>query len=324
MRRAVPLSAAAMAAVVGVLVPAGPAAAEGQLTPGATQVLPLVLDTSGWDEVPEGLQVAVADLAQQENGCLELDGRPEDDTCDPDQGDLAQQLAGTVAAGRLDDGRCLGLGDGVPLVLTSAGAVTLPVDDDRSWADVDCLRVSLTFVDGADNNRAQSDSLSFTLAVTAWSDAPPPAPVGAGDPQPGGTGAVGTAGSPAPDAGAPAGGPAGAPVGGPAGDPAARGGAVTAGARAAGGVAGPAAAGAPAGAPAGGAPSAGGAAEVVGRSDASVVVDASGVSVQTQTRAAGQTLAGTALAWGGAFLGAVALSWSLVLLVRRRRTERAA
>ena len=48
---------------------------DGTLAPGSGEVLPLALDTSRWREVPQGLDVHVATLDQQENGCLDVEAR---------------------------------------------------------------------------------------------------------------------------------------------------------------------------------------------------------------------------------------------------------
>jgi hypothetical protein len=310
-RRALTLSAAAAVTAVGVLAPAAPAAAEGLLAPGQTRVMSVALAPGDWNgAVPAAVTVQVTRLVQLENECLEPESDAGDETCLPQQGELAGQLQATAAAGVFDDrnGACEARGPRAGLGLLSPDRVELTLFDGQGWDDVDCLHLELTFRDLTDNNLAQSDTVDFDLRAVAWGL--PPASTDA-ETSPIDSSAPGSGTSDG--TGASSAGPVGAgPVVG-AGAPAA--GQPAAGVPSAGGTTPLAPTSGDAGGAAGG--------EVLGQVDASVSIDGDGASVETQS--AESSLLGTALAWGGAFLGVLALGWFLFLVVRRRRrTERAA
>ncbi|MGY1744891.1 hypothetical protein [Blastococcus sp. SYSU D00695] len=302
MRRTLTRSAAVVAVGLGVLAGAGSAAADGPLLPGQTQVLPIALTPGEWAEVPDRVTVQVTRLVQLENGCLEPEDAAGDRSCDAEQGELAGQLQATVTPGVSRDDACEAIGLPRDLDLLASGPVELAVSTPADWDRVTCLRFALTFRDLPENDRAQSDEAVVDLRVVAQDL--PGRPAGGGVPAtvevPVGTPAGSALGAGA--AGGPADGTAGAPAdAGPAG------GGTGAGLPAADG------AGAGSVAPAADGPEG----EVVGRSDASVTVGGEGVAVQT--RAADTSLLGAALIWSGVFLAAVALFWSLFLLLRRRR-----
>ncbi|WP_029431784.1 hypothetical protein [Blastococcus sp. URHD0036] len=341
MRRPLYTAAVVLAATAGVLAASGPAAAEGGLVPGTTRFVPVGLDTGGWGgETPDRLEVAVSALRQAENTCLE----PERDAADgcglpgadlaADPGELAEQLAGSVAAGtRGRDGACDPLGDAEDLRLVAPDAdasgdpvlrfVALSVGDPGRWDDVDCLSLALTFTDSADNNLAQSDAVDFALEVYALSSVPDvvPAPPGGGGTPGTGSGGTGTGGTRGAGTDV-VGGPSAAGLGGSTG---LQGG----NSNGNGNGTGPVGLGAPAGdgGAAQGAPP-GGTGTVIGRTTTSVSVDGDGVTAetvtQTQTRAAGQSLASAVMWAGGVFAAVLALGWFLFLVVRRRRRSESA
>lgn len=349
-RRPLYTAAVALVATAGVLATAGPAAADTGLVPGRTQDVRIDLDRSGWeDEVPDLLEVAVSGLGSLENGCLEPE-RDMSDGCaaegvDPaaDPGELVGQLSATVAPGAVAaGGGCTPLGPRVelPLVPPAPSAeeaepvldyLQLTLTDGERWDDVTCLVLALAFANRTDNNLAQSDTLDLALTVYAESSAPDPVDPDDGGPDgtPGGTpGGNGTTGTPGGNGGGTNGNGGNNGVGVGNGGPSAAG---------------------PGGGNGQGTPARGGAARgaapngtgtVIGVSTASVTVDGDGVRSQTvtdpptpgqaqaetrtQTRAAGQSLGAAALWAGGLFLGALALGWSLFLVVRRRRRAESA
>jgi hypothetical protein len=278
---------AAVLAAVGLLAGAGPAMAGDALAPGGSQTLTVRLPGS-WVVPARLLDVSVAGLTQFENGCLEPEAEAGDDSCGVEEGDLAQRLVATVAAGRADGDGCRATVSAVPLYLVGrAVSSRLTVDG------VQCLIVGLEFPEGASDDVAQSDSLAFDLRVVAEGLAD-----GATAPQIRG-GADSAGGRAA------------------AGVEAANGGTRT------GGVAG----GAPGNGPAAAPPAIPGTTStVVGDMKTAVTIGDTGAAGAAVRTAAGATwLGGLVVAWGSVLLGAVALGGAaFALLMRRRRREWAA
>lgn len=274
-----------------------PAAADETLTPGSSQEVTVRLPGSWTGEV-DRLGVAVTGLVQRENGCLHPEELAGDTTCGAEDGELAQQLLVSVAAGALDGGTCVAADPRTALSLLDGSQARLSV------ADVDCLSLELAFPDGANDDRAQSDTIKFQLDIAA--EGPGGVTGGGGDAvvvTPTGPGAAGAAaaadrGVTAADALTPA---QAAAVGqvGQAGAPAAGAPAVTA----------PDAVVPPAGTP-------------IGEVQAQVQVDGSGALVQTESSTT--SLRDIALIVGGLFLVTVALGWVLFLAWRRRTQGRTA
>jgi hypothetical protein len=146
---------------VGLLAGAGPATAGDALVPGGGQTLTIRLPDS-WDVQASVLDVSVARLTQIENDCLEPEVEACDHSCDVQEGDLAQRLVATVAAGRVAVNGCRATGRAVPLRL-----VDRAVSSRLTVGGVQCLVVRLEFPEGAADNVAQSDSLAFDLRVVA-------------------------------------------------------------------------------------------------------------------------------------------------------------
>jgi hypothetical protein len=310
----------ALLTAAAVVLPAVPAAAGGTLAPGGSQTLTVALPD--WGPRADRLGVSVGSLVQYENDCVEPETESGDDTCGATQGELADFLEARVAAGVTRGGTC-DAGDGVPLDLAGARVSAFDV------ADVDCLVLRLHFPDGTStepDNRAQSDSLTFSLDVVGEQDlADQPADGGEGQNRgtdsgngtstPGGGTAVDPANS-GNDTGP------GAPIG-PGADGDGGGGAAVAGGA---GLAGT-------GAAAGGSGTSAVATvpgtavsspekSVVGQAATPVSVDDDGLAVATE--AASSSLVTQVLSWGSLFLGAVLLGGLVFVLVRRRRRERAA
>jgi hypothetical protein len=293
---------AAVLATGTVLASAAPAAADGPFVPGDTRTIQLRVPAT-WSAARQ-VDVTVGSLTQTENGCLEPEDKAGDD-CSSDEGELAGQLSGTVTLGLPDGGNCTP-GASADLFPVRPQAVFLAAPP----SGVRCLFVELTFEDGALNNLAQSDSVSFGLDLVARglpTTANPDVRTST-DEQVGGrvpsnvpadgNGATGsgdtatdqnvdgtttTAGDDADqvdaDSGALAAAPA-APV-----EPAREG-------------------------------------AVLDRLEAEFSVGDDGVVVQTE--AAESSLQGQLLAWASLLLGAVALGWFAFMLVLRRRRKQAA
>jgi hypothetical protein len=284
-------------ALVAIAAGASPAAASEPLAPGETRETVVELP-AGWTDQADRLGVSIAGLAQQENGCLDPEVRAGDTSCGPADGDLAEQLTATVAAGVLTDGSCVVPGAAATLSLLDTAVTHVSV------SRASCLSLRLDFDDtGDDDNLAQSDTLSFSLQIVAEG--------------PGGV--EGSGGSPTTvvqdvDTAGPA------SAAGPA-----AGGAAAAGARVAGRVA--AAAAGPAVAPgtvADGAtaqqqPSA---VKQLGRIESQVSLGDDPVAVQTE--ASSTSLTQLIVLWGSLLVGAVLVGWSAFLVRRRRRQGRAA
>ncbi|MGY1642590.1 hypothetical protein ACI782_15895 [Geodermatophilus sp. SYSU D00703] len=302
-----------------VLLPAGPAAAGETLAPGGTQTLTVTLPD--WAPRADRLGVSVSGLVQLENDCVEPESESGDTTCNKRQGELADFLEATVAAGV--GGENCQAGEGVTLYLFGA-----PTAFDVR--DVDCLVLRLHFPDGeraVPDNVAQSDSITFTLDVVGEQDLTKGPVRGGGNQtaQSRGTATSGGGSDPvdgatvaSPDSG---GGTAPGVPPGPAGTGGARPG------TAAGNGVGAAAGGAPTApvgdavaVPEGVAPS--GEKTVIGQAAMPVTVDDDGLGVATES--ATSSLVAQVLSWGSLFLGAVVLGGLVFVLVRRRRRERAA
>lgn len=310
--RAVP-ALVGLLAVGGVLASAGPAAADGALAPGDTRTIELAVPDT-WSAALQ-VDVTVGTLDQQENACLDPEREAGDD-CRSEVGELAGQLTATVALGVEEDDRCtpLRVEDGSSLApegeLDLLGRTTARLTAET--AGVDCLFLELTFVDDDGvNNLAQSDTLSFPLALVARdlvaSD------TGVGEEQTGPEGATGSDGG---SGSVPASGPPSGELAGGIGDADAdvdgAGGLGTDGSPGVAAGAGDGVAVEPPAAPAG---------PVLDRFDAQVSVGDGGVAVQTQ--AATGAVQGLVLAWASLLLGAVALGWTAFVLVKRRRRKEA-
>jgi hypothetical protein len=310
-----------------VLLPAGPAAAGETLAPGGSQTLDIALPD--WAPRADELGVSVDSLVQFENDCVEPESEAGDESCGPEDGELADFLDVTVAGGTEDGGGCRATSEPVELDLSGGG------DSVFDAVGVTCLVLALQFPDGgSDDNRTQSDTFTFSLDVVGEEDLVDRSAVGDGDGSPGadlragpvseGTTSGGATTSGRTAVGGTLGGGAAAPAGVGAttadGAGAARGG--TAAGAAGGGTA--AAAGAGTGTRVGGSTTgeAGGPAGegVVGSVATPVTVDGDGLA----TESGSTSLAGEALAWGSLFLGAIVLGGLVFVLVRRRPRERAA
>jgi hypothetical protein len=291
----------ALAALAACALGATPAAAAEDLSPGTSEQLTVRLP-AGWAGVADRLGVSVSGVVQLENGCLHPEEQAGDRSCGGRDGELAEQLIASVAAGTLDDGTCSTPGPRTALALLGGGQTRLSV------TTVDCLSVELAFPDGPDDDLAQSDALQFQLDIAAEG---PGGVIGGGDAAVVG----GSSESAAPAAAGPApaaAGPAGAdpdPAAGPVAGAVAAGG-TTAGAGAGAGVGSGAGAAAP---PPAGTP--------LGEVQAEVQIGGTGAQVRTES--ATRSLGDLALLVGGLFLVAVALGWVL-LLAWRRRSGRAA
>ncbi|MGK5169461.1 hypothetical protein [Geodermatophilus sp. CPCC 205761] len=318
MRRPLPALGAVLVTAA-VLATPGTAMASEPLAPGGSQTLDVSLPAE-WASGVDRLGVSVTSLTQFENDCVEPETESGDDSCGDEEGELADFLEATVAGGVDGDAGCQAMPTGVTLDLLDGEPSAFDVDG------VDCLVLRLEFPDGGSrdpDNRAQSDSISFSLAVVgrekltgrpssgdveATPSADPAGDATSGGATSGNTAAAG--GGAVPAAGAPTGtGTTTAQGGTPGG---AAGGAAAAGAGAPAGAAAPADAG-------GGVEAEG---PVLGRVDTPVTVDDGGVAVATES--ASTSLVGQALAWGSMFLGAVVLGGLVFLVVRRRRLGRAA
>ncbi|MFW3172000.1 hypothetical protein [Geodermatophilus sp. CPCC 206100] len=322
MRRPLPALGAVLA-VAAVLATPGTALAGEPLAPGGSQTLDVPLP-AGWATDVDRLGVSVSALTQWENDCVEPESESGDDTCGDEEGELADFLEATVAGGVDGETGCRATGEGVPLALIDGVASRFDVEG------VNCLVLRLEFPDGGSadpDNLAQSDSITFSLGVVGEEELAPPSDddetTTAEDPVDGATSDGATSGGAASgNAATSSGGGAAAAAGGPVGTGTTTGSATAAG----GGAGGAAAAGGatPAGAPApvdaGTSVAADG--PVVGRVDTPVTVDDGGVAVATES--ASTSIVGQALAWGSTFLGAVVLGGLVFVVVRRRRSGRAA
>lgn len=153
--------ASALTAVVLQAAPAGAADVAGPLVPGASQVVTIRLP-AGWAAQADTVAVSVTRLSQEENECLPPEVRAGDSTCSAGGGDLAEQLSVDVGPGGLAGDVCQPSTTVQPLDLRAGGeTVRLPA------TRPECLAVRLSFPHGADDNLAQSDTLSFDLAVVA-------------------------------------------------------------------------------------------------------------------------------------------------------------
>jgi hypothetical protein len=298
---------AVVLAAAGVLVAAGPAAADGSLVPGATQTS-VVAVPDGWAADADAIDVVVDELVQLENDCMEPEKRAGDD-CTDAAGELGDKLLATVAWGVEDDG-CRPKVDMAPLDLAGVDGTRFDSTRFERVAGVDCLVIELAFPHGDSDNLAQSDSLTFALAAVA--EEVPGEVAGTRQPED-------RVSSPT----APTDGGSGTESQGPvdplsdsAVSPGNAGEHAAAGRGARGGT------GAPPAEAAAAVEDRGAAGPMVGRVDAQVSVAADGVSVET--RAAESSLPGLALAGSSLLLGAIALGWVAFVLVRRRRTDVAA
>jgi cobalamin biosynthesis Mg chelatase CobN len=288
------LGAAAALAVVAIGVGATPASAGGPLAPGDTWGSVVALP-GAWTGQADRLGVSVVDLEQHENGCLRPETMAGDTSCEPGDGELAEQLTAMVTAGVLTGGTCAVSGAAAPLSLLDAAVTRLSVDR------ASCLSLRLEFDDagaaGDDDNLAQSDTLGFSLRIVAEG------PDGVDDsgstpvtvvPDGGNPVSVTAPAQPAAAGRAPAGRPAvpGTGTGGAA-------------------VAQQPVAGSP-----------------LGQVDASVSVggDVSvrGDSVAVRTESATTSLTQLVVLWGSLLLGSVLVGWLLFLVWRRRRQGGAA
>jgi hypothetical protein len=294
----------AVLAAAGVIAGAGPAAADGSLAPGQTQTV-VVPVPDRWAADADAVAVVVDDLVQLENDCIEPERKAGDD-CRDTSGELGDKLVATVAWGTVDGDGCRPAVVMAPLALAGLGGTRAESTRFQHVVGVECLVLNLTFPDGDSDNVAQSDSLTFRLDAVG-EEVPGEVvstvePEGV-DPTPSADGSSGT--EPQNSANPSSAGAA------TARGPVARSAAAGHGAR--GGTAAPAAERAAA------VQRRGPAGPMVGRVDAQVSVGADGISVET--RAAGTSLPGSALAWSSMLLGAVALGWVAFVLVRRRRTD---
>ncbi|SDX44324.1 hypothetical protein SAMN05660209_00532 [Geodermatophilus africanus] len=301
-----------------VLLPAGPAAAGETLAPGGSQTLDVALPD--WASRADELGVSVDSLVQFENDCVEPESEAGDESCGAEDGELADFLDATVAGGTDDGGGCRATSEPVGLDLSGGG------DSVFDAVGVTCLVLALEFPNGgSDDNRAQSDTLTFILDVVGEEQLGDRSAVGDEDGSPGavlradpasdGTipGGATTSGRTAADGTLGEG--AAAAAGGGA-DPADGAGAAGGGTAAAAGTESGRRVGGPTAEEAGGPAGEG----VVGSMATPVTVDGDGLS----TESGSTSLAGQALAWGSLFLGAIVLGGLAFVLARRRPRERAA
>ncbi|WP_207798569.1 hypothetical protein [Klenkia marina] len=318
-RRPLALRACAVTAAVAalVVVPAGWASA-GPLLPGGQWATTVDLPDA-WADRADQLGVTVAQLRQQEHSCTPPEVRAGDDTCGDDEGELAEQVVASVAAGRYTGGDCEPTTAAQPLDLFGATTSRLTV------TGPECLLVVLDFPDGEDDDLAQSDALGFTLSLVAGG--PGGGLTGGGTTGPttstnGGTSSGGTTSGGTGSGGSGSGGTGSGGTGSVGSGP----GSATDGSRA-GGVA----AGQRPGGPTGGqrvdprsdqTSSAGGAVRGgtvrgdVGSTTADVEVGA-----ETTETGSTRTVLDVPLALGALLLGLTALFWVLFLVLRRRRRE---
>jgi hypothetical protein len=276
-----------------VALPAGPAAAGETLAPGGGQSL--VVPLPDWASRADRLGVSVGSLVQYEHDCGEPEFEAGDETCGAKDGELADFLDATVAGGTDDGGGCRATQDPVELDLLSGG------DSVFDSVGVTCLVLALEFPNGgSDDNRAQSDSLAFTLDVIGEEALVNEPGEGGEDGSPGadlrdGPTSDGTTsdGRTTPDGETTSGGAVAAAEAGT--------GTRVDALSTAGGTGAPAEEG------------------VVGSVATPVTVDGNGLATESEST----SLAGRALAWGSLLLGAIVLGGLLLVLVRRRR-ERAA
>jgi hypothetical protein len=304
--RRLPSALVAVLAASGVVAGAAPAAAEESLAPGDTETVVLSLPDT-WAADADTLAVAVDDLVQLENDCIEPEAEAGDD-CDDARGELGDKLVATVAWGTVDGG-CRPAVGRTPLDLVGVDGTAAESTRFEHVVGVECLVLDLTFPDGDSDDVAQSDSLTFRVNAVAEEVPGEVATTIESEDVDAASATDGRSGT----------GPQGSADPSSAGAASAR---AQAAREAATGQGDRERAGTPRGGPAAAIGDRAPAGPMVGRVDAQVSVGRDGVSVRT--RAAEAALPGAAMAWSSLLLGAVALGGVAFVLVRRRRTRVAA